>query len=138
MPAFSQRSAARLATCDGRLRALFDDVVREYDCTVLEGHRSPERQAELVRAGKSKVRVSRHNAMPSEAVDVAPWPIPEKWGAVPNPKVIAQFYHFAGFVLGLAAARGLALRWGGDWDGDRTFTDQTFDDLVHFELKPKE
>ena len=138
MPAFSARSDERLNTCDGRLQALFRAVVAEYDCTVLEGHRSPQRQAELFRDGKSKVRVSRHNAVPSEAADVAPWPIPEKWGAVPNPKVIAQFYHFAGFVLGLAAARSLALRWGGDWDGDRVFTDQSFDDLVHFELKPED
>jgi peptidoglycan L-alanyl-D-glutamate endopeptidase CwlK len=26
------------------------------------------------------------------------------------------------------------IRWGGDWDGDQDFRDQTFDDLAHFEL----
>jgi hypothetical protein len=26
------------------------------------------------------------------------------------------------------------LRFGMDWDGDLDFSDQTFDDLVHFEL----
>jgi len=26
------------------------------------------------------------------------------------------------------------LRWGGDWDSDKVFDDQNFDDLPHFEL----
>jgi len=29
----------------------------------------------------------------------------------------------------------LALRYGGDWNGNRSITDQDFDDLVHFELR---
>ncbi len=36
----------------------------------------------------------------------------------------------------LAAAHdlGIELRWGGDWDRDAEFDDQTFNDLPHFEL----
>jgi hypothetical protein len=30
---------------------------------------------------------------------------------------------------------GIGLRWGGDWDSDKDFSDQNFDDLVHWELK---
>ena len=28
----------------------------------------------------------------------------------------------------------IKLRWGGDWNDNKDFSDQTFDDLVHFEL----
>jgi peptidoglycan L-alanyl-D-glutamate endopeptidase CwlK len=134
MPAFGTRSLERLATCHPDLQRLFNTVVAAYDCTILEGHRSAERQAELLAAGKTKVAVSKHNADPSRAVDAAPWPIPDEWG-INNPKVMSQFYEFGGYVQGVAQILGIPLRWGGDWDGDHVFTDQSFDDLVHFELR---
>lgn len=133
MPTFSETSRERLRTCDPRLQEVFEWVVENYDCTILEGHRSPERQLELFEQGQSKVKFGEHNYSPSRAVDVAPWPIPENWGEG-NVKALAQFYHFAGYVMGIAESVGVNLRWGGDWDGDLDFADQTFDDLVHFEL----
>ncbi len=137
MPKFSARSLDRLHTCRAPLIELFTRVVIIRDCTILEGHRSPERQLALYEAipPKTKVKVGGHNSTPSDAVDVAPWPIPEKWGDHPNPKVIGQFYHFGGLVLGVAAEMNIPIRWGGDWDGDHDFRDQKFDDLVHFEMK---
>lgn len=30
---------------------------------------------------------------------------------------------------------GVTLRWGGDWDSDTEVNDNSFDDLVHFEIK---
>lgn len=103
-------------------------VVYSFDCTVLEGYRSPKRQHQLFMEGKSKVDAgeSKHNASPSLAVDVAPCPI--DW----NDK--ERFYLFAGYVLGRADALGIKIRWGGDWDQDTLVDDQTFNDLVHFEL----
>lgn len=152
MPKFSQTSADRLASCATALRNLFDTVIGRYDCTVLEGHRSPARQLELFRAGRSKVKSGMHNKMPSLAVDAAPW-LPGRsvpWPKTPSffsrlsaaeraelnayAKDMGQFYHFAGYVEGTADALGIAIRWGGDWDRDHCLTDQTFDDLVHFEL----
>lgn len=133
MPAFSERSMARLETCEPALQCVFLAVVRTYDCTVLEGHRSAERQAALLVEGRTKVGRSQHNHAPSRAVDVAPWPIPKDWGTA-HPKEMARFYHFAGFVQGVAEAQHVPLRWGGDWNSDRHFRDQTFDDLVHFEI----
>jgi hypothetical protein len=41
---------------------------------------------------------------------------------------------FAGFVIGTAALMGISIRWGGDWDRDTYTKDNSFDDLVHFEL----
>ena len=66
------------------------------------------------------------------ATDVAPW-FEEK----PHIRWLdtKSFYHFAGFVLGIAASMGFELRWGGDWDMDNDLHDQSFMDLVHFEIK---
>ena len=36
--------------------------------------------------------------------------------------------------MGRAVELGIRLRWGGDWDGDNELRDQTFNDLVHFEV----
>ena len=36
-------------------------------------------------------------------------------------------------MLGVAAAEGIKIRWGGDWDRDNDLADQSFNDLVHFE-----
>lgn len=128
MPNFSRQSYDRLQSCDERLVVLFERVVELYDCTILVGHRGKAEQNEAFRTGKSKLEWpnSKHNDLPSLAVDVAPYPI--DW----YDKL--RFYHFAGFVLGVAAEQGTRIRWGGDWDGDHDLTDQTFMDLVHFEI----
>jgi peptidoglycan L-alanyl-D-glutamate endopeptidase CwlK len=133
MPRFSSSSLGNLTTCHPYLQLLFNTVIKEYDCKVLEGHRSPERQQELLKQGATKVKFSNHNYKPSLAVDVSPYPIPNKWGEK-DFKELAKFYHFAGFVKGVAFKLGIDIRWGGDWDGDKDFNDQSFDDLVHFEL----
>jgi peptidoglycan L-alanyl-D-glutamate endopeptidase CwlK len=132
MPKFSQKSLERLNTCDPRLVEIFEEVIKHYDCTIICGVRSKEEQDEAFRTGKSKLRWpnSLHNVSSpdkkSRAVDVAPCPI--DWT---NYKA---FYHFAGFVKGIAASKGIELRWGGDWDSDFDFKDQNFNDLPHFEL----
>ena len=127
MPKFSKLSFAQLETCDVNLQRLFKRVVESFDCKVLEGHRPPQRQAELVRAGKSKTLRSKHLSSPSLAVDVAPFPIDwEDW---------KRFYLFGGFVLGIANEMGIRIRWGGDWDCDTMVKDNSFNDLVHFELR---
>lgn len=123
---FGNTSLEKLSTCDKRLQALFEIVVQEYDCTILEGHRSIERQAQLYASGKSRVKLSKHNTDPSLAVDVAPFPV--DW----NDK--ERFISFGSYVKGLAYGMGVKIRWGGDWDGDWDMHDQTFNDLVHFEL----
>lgn len=128
MPAFGDKSLARLATCHPDLQRLFAEVVKHYDCVVLEGERDLAQQEENVRKGVSKTLDSRHLDRPSNAADVAPFPV--DW----NDR--DRFYHFGGFVQGVAAALGIPIRWGGDWDNDRTFKDQTFHDLPHFE-RPK-
>ena len=129
MPRFSAHSEAQLGTCHPDLQRLFREVIKHYDCIVLEGHRGKEDQERYVREGKSKVHWpnGNHNATPSNAADVAPYPV--------NWRDRERFYYFGGFVKGVAAELGIDIRWGGDWDSDDDLHDQTFFDLPHFELQ---
>lgn len=129
MPHYSATSRKRLDSCHPDLIRLFEAVLPGRDHSILEGHRSPERQAKLLASGASRVRVSKHNAYPSLAVDVAPY-VPGK-NAVMTQRACA---YFAGYVMRVAEGLGIRIRWGGDWDGDKDVHDQTFNDLVHFEL----
>ena len=126
MPKFGNTSLRRLKTCDARIVKVFQTVVKTFDCTVLEGHRTRARQKELVAEGKSKTMKSKHLYEPSRAIDIAPYPI--DW------EDRERFTYFAGFVMGVASQLGIDLRWGGDWDQDTEVKDNRFDDLVHFEL----
>ena len=128
MPKFGRRSKERLATCDEKLQKVFNEVIKHVDCSVLEGHRSEERQEKLFKEGKTKVHYpnGRHNASPSRAVDVVPYPI--DW----NDR--ERFHLFAGMVIGLARGMGISLRWGGDWNMNFEVDDNQFDDFPHFEL----
>ena len=131
MAKFGKRSKQRLEGVDHRLRMVLDQVVKHFDITVIEGLRSQERQNELVEQGKSKTKFGKH--VLGEAVDIAPYPI--DWNARDD------FHLLGGFVLGVASQMGINIRWGGDWDassmhtGQRTTKNNSFDDLVHFELK---
>ena len=129
MPRFSKRSKNRLNTCHSKLQELFNEVVKHFDCTIIEGHRGQKKQDEAYNKGNSKIKFpyGKHNASPSVAVDVAPYPI--DW----NDR--DRFHYFAGYVLGTAKQMGLKIRWGGDWDMDTKVKDNKFDDLVHFEIR---
>ncbi|MDF1546117.1 MAG: M15 family peptidase [bacterium] len=128
MPKFSERSLAKLETCDIRLARLFMKVVEHYDCSVLCGHRPQEIQDYAFEHGNSKLKWpdSKHNTKPSLAVDLAPYPI--DW------EDALRFAHFAGYVKAIADRMGYAIRWGGDWDSDGSTNDQNFMDLGHFEI----
>lgn len=129
MPSFSKTSKNRLDTCDVRLQELFNKVIIHFDCSIVCGHRNKESQNAAYESGNSKLKYpeSKHNANPSKAIDVAPYPI--VW------EDLDRIRYFAGFVMGIAASKGISLRWGGDWDQDTDLSDQTFNDLVHFEIK---
>lgn len=123
---FSNKSLAQLATADPRLQVLAWAVLQHMDISILEGHRSLERQEVMYNHGRSKVLRGKHNERPSLALDMAPYPYPG------NDK--RPYYMLAGIVKVLSAALGTKVRWGGDWDSDDDFDDQIFNDLAHFEL----
>lgn len=128
MPKFSETSIERLATCHPDLQRLFHEVVKTFDCTVICGHRGEREQELAFLHGKSKARFgqSKHNTVPSRAVDVVPYPI--DW------QDIRRFYLFAGYVLKTAETLNIKVRWGGDWNGNLEVKDNNFNDLPHFEI----
>jgi peptidoglycan L-alanyl-D-glutamate endopeptidase CwlK len=128
MPRFSQHSRNQLDTCCDELRLLFATSIRYIDFKVIEGYRSNERQADLFNTGLSKAApgMSKHNVIPSDAVDIAPYPI--------NWKDTDRFVYFAGRIIQIAEDMGLVIRWGGDWNMD-TFLKERFKDLGHFEIR---
>lgn len=128
MPSFGEDSKAKLATAHKYLQILFNEVIKDYDCKIICGERNKEDQDKAVAEGKSKTPypTSKHNRIPSLAVDVVPYPI--DWSD------LRRFYHFGGFVTKTAKAMNIPIRWGGDWNGNMDFKDQNFHDLPHFEV----
>ena len=125
---FSKISLERLATCDERLQRVFAEVIKHYDCAILCGHRGKDEQNAERDAGRSKLSwpMSKHNTMPSRAVDAAPWPL--DW----NDR--ERFALFAGFVRGIAMGMGIRLRLGADFNTNGRTKDDGWD-MPHFELE---
>lgn len=115
------RSEANLQGVDPTLVTLFRYVAQHTDIAfiITEGLRTPQRQAELVKAGASRTLKSKH--LTGEAVDVAIVVGKEvRWDW--------QLYrNFADVVKTMAMNLQIGITWGGDWS--------SFKDGPHFELK---
>jgi peptidoglycan L-alanyl-D-glutamate endopeptidase CwlK len=131
MPSFSVSSVNKLFTCRREIVDIFTDAIKILDFSVIYGYRNKQEQDKAFAAGKSKLKWpdSKHNKTPSEAIDVCPY----KDGKLQWDDREA-FILLAGVVLGIAAKKGIALRWGGDWNRNFDTRDNNFDDLGHFEL----
>ncbi len=142
---FSKISNERLSTTHKDLQIIMNKALEVIDISILEGARSDETQIKYFKEGKSKLdgitQKSKHQITKqqplSHAVDIAPYPIDFS----NKQKSLARFYYTAGIIKAIAHdlhKKGIishSIRWGGDWNSNNIFTDQTFDDLVHFELK---
>lgn len=119
---FSKRSKDNLSTADEKLQLLFNEVIKEFDCTVIEGHRSLERQKELFYKGASQIdgisKKGKHNYFPSRAVDVVPYPL--DWNDIESFKLLASV------VKRKALDLGINVQWGGDW--------KNFKDYPHWQI----
>jgi peptidoglycan L-alanyl-D-glutamate endopeptidase CwlK len=129
MPKLSSKSRILLNQCDVRLQEVCEIAVEIMDFTIITGYRDKAAQAKAFSEGNSKLKYpeSKHNNYPSEAVDIAPYPI--DW----NDR--SRFDLLAGIMLGIAHLHGINLRWGGDWDGTFNPKANKFADLGHFEIK---
>lgn len=136
---FSKRSINNLATADKKLQLLFREVIKEIDCTVISGHRTPEEQFELFKKGRERVdgwwtvtdkskvvtnldgktKKSKHNYYPSKAVDVVPYPL--DWNDIDS------FKQLASVVKDKALELGIDVEWGGDW--------KSLKDYPHWQIK---
>lgn len=119
------------ARSESRLQGVHPDLVKvvrralqlsKVDFAVLEGLRTPERQAEMVKSGASQTLNSRH--LTGHAIDVAPivgnqvrwdWPL---------------YYPLAEAMKAAAAEANIPIEWGGDW--------RRFKDGPHWQLPWRE
>lgn len=154
MPKFSDSSLNKLGTCHNDIKMIMQEVIKNIDCQIIYGNRTPEEQFNLFKQGRvknkqgewvifdsSKVvtykdgykKLSKHNSFPSMAIDVVPFPI--DWIDK------ERFAFFAGYVISVAhqlKQQGKIthdLVWGADWDSDYNYKEETFKDYPHFELK---
>ncbi len=133
---FSKISRDRLNTCHTDLQALFEQVILGYDCTVTCGYRTKEEQTQAYNNGYSQLKWpnSKHNSLPSLAVDVVPYEVNHlDWGKL-------QSAFFAGYVKGVADSLYLTgvmrhrIRCGADWNQNNDVDDTDFWDANHFEI----
>ena len=131
MAKFSKISLKRLHECDPRIVFLFSLAIKNGpDFSVRCGHRSLEDQLAAYNAGNSQIIKGKHNEIPSLAIDVDPYPI--------DFNNFERYYQLGHYIMGIAHAYSIPLRWGSDWDQDWTLVvndpDETFNDPGHFEL----
>ena len=96
--------------------------ITEVDFTVIEGVRSYEKQAQLLKTGATRTMNSRH--LTGHAVDLAAWV---------NGKINWTWSYYCDIAEAMKTAAkelGVSVEWGGDW--------VTFKDGPHFQLSWKE
>lgn len=131
---FSRISKNRLKNCDEKLQLIFNEAIVDspYDFGISCGHRTPEKQTELYKQGRSipgnivtyKDGVntfSKHNFYPSHAVDIVVY---NEHGQVTWDEL--YYKRVAHHVLEIAKKNEIEIIWGGSWG---------MKDFPHFELK---
>lgn len=125
----SARSKGCLSLVHADLRMLVHSAAAEgLQFEVICGHRGKVEQDRAFAAKKSKLQwpKSKHNKLPSLAVDVIRRPI--DWADWRGQIAFAKEF------LQIAEKIGVKVRWGGDWNSNGRSDDEKFLDLVHFEL----
>lgn len=133
MPKFSIASEIQLDTCDERLQRICREAIKYIDFTVVEGHRGQAAQHAAFLKGNSELDWpnGRHNATPSLAVDLAPWPADWSEGEKPH----ARFAVLAGVMLTCSIQLGISgLIWGGSWNKNWDPRETKFNDWGHFQV----
>jgi peptidoglycan L-alanyl-D-glutamate endopeptidase CwlK len=136
---FGRSSKARLDTCHIDIQTVWHELSNLVNCSVLCGHREEAEQNKAFYDDKSQTQWpdSKHNQIPSMAIDSGQY-IPKIRNVdYQDPKAFAKFAGMVEVISKQLYAKGKIthlVRWGGDWDMDGRTVDQTFNDLVHFEL----
>jgi len=104
-------------------------VIESFDFTVVCGHRGREAQEEAFVKGLSKVHFpkSKHNTVPSMAVDLAPFVDGEVSWDTDHYPALATAVKAAWEAIPAEEKEGYTLSWGGDW--------ARFVDLPHWEIR---
>lgn len=119
---FGKKSLERLNQCDVRLQNLCKKMLErsDFDMTITCGHRNKEDQEKAFKDGKSKAHFgqSKHNSLPSKAVDICPYPI--NWE-----KSDPRWYQMVALAYDTARMQGIKIRCGAFF---------SFKDFPHIEL----
>ncbi|WP_119026772.1 M15 family metallopeptidase [Acinetobacter pittii] len=100
----------------------------QVDFTVIEGLRTKERQAQLLKEKKTTTKNSRH--LTGHAVDLAAWVIPEGSDKGTVSWDWKYYEQIADAMKKAALELKIPIEWGGDW--------KTFKDGPHFQLPFKQ
>ena len=150
---YGSNSLTNAAQCTDNLQLVLLEHSNYFNSSIVCGHRDKLTQAKAFVNGVSKVNWpnSKHNSKPARAFDIYPWH--DKYKSLTEDEEVisrivatagcshrgaldfirTQYYMQAQSVMIAASIAKVELRWGGDWDGDLDFLDQTFNDLAHFE-----
>jgi len=139
---FSKRSKKNLSSCHEDIRIVLNEVIKEYDFSVLHGHRTIDEQMELFKQGREfkdgvwvvdpkkvvtykdgTINKSKHNEYPSVAVDIAPYPI--DWEDENRFLILSDEILRTAMFLFNDGKISHRMIWGGNWK---------MKDLLHFEL----
>ena len=135
MFAFSKKSVEIMKDIDHELNMILFEAIKIYDFSVVCGHRGKNAQNRAFYMGHSKLKfpASKHNSLPSMAVDLKPY---RKLDNIDY----RDFYFLAGILKAISfnllenGKIHKRIRWGGDWNNNNDFKDNNFNDLFHFEM----
>jgi len=135
MPYFSATSEKKLATCHPNIITICRTVIQDYDFTILCGYRDKISQnAAYPKYTTVKYPGSKHNKIPSLAIDIIPYDHIRKcivpWDAYEEMAMLAGHMLMAAYML------GIKIRWGHDWNKNGILWDEKgkLIDRPHFEL----
>lgn len=102
----SDRSKKNYRTLHKDLQAIVDELSKEMAIEIIEGYRGREEQNKAYREGKSTLvyPFSKHNQLPSKAMDLAPLPI--------NWKNIKKYKYMNKRIQWIANRLGIQIRLG--------------------------
>ena len=138
---YSDRSKKNLESCDKRIQLICFELIKRFDCSVIDGYRDEIKQTEYYNAipKKSKLQYpnSKHNTQiffphlgysipQSQAFDIIPYPT--------GFKKLLPFYYMAGEIDAIAYSLKIKIRWGGDFNKDLNFYNDKWLDLAHFAI----
>ncbi len=133
---FGPLSRQRLQGVDPELVRVVERALQlsPVDFMVSEGLRTRARQAELYAKGRTtpgpKVTWTMNSKhITGDAVDLVPWV-----GGKADWNTLANFKTLSKAMSAAAKELGIAIRYGGDWDGDGV-QEKGEADLVHWELR---
>lgn len=132
-------SLSRLQSVHPTLGLVVIEAEKIVPLIVIEGHRGKEAQDKAFAEKKSKLQWpnGKHNALPSLAVDLAPFYMEGSTRAIDWGDLIA-FGRIMGCIQTIAHQMRVQLRFGLDWDGDFRSAGrdpgETFLDAPHVEI----